>query len=560
MQHKSLNGLTLALATALLALYSTVLLAVPDVQVLAVGTNHSFKPSLETLKFAEEDARRFAEAMKTVGLVPDIKATVVTNASVADFREAFRAAKELAARDDSLSRKFIFYFSGHSDDKGLHMRDGMISKSELHDMLTKVSAHTKIAILDSCFSGGITAKGIETAPAFELPKVEFDEPSGSVFLTASTGKQLAYESDDLEGSIFTHHLLAGLYGEADGNGDGVVTVDELYQHVYRNTKWQSINYPSSSTQEPEYIARLQGQGAIVLSFPSKTNSQLTLGKEISGDITIASPKGIQFFKVEKLNGQEKTIQLPIGAYQVSVRDGTRVGEGNIKVEPARVAFLAQRDMTWRAGSVQTASLAKGAEPSTAATVQASDPEVPSRFGFMLGAHTGYSNSKAYGPFFEFNYRLPVLHSKSAEFYVGGAFDGHRSRSETSLTSDSAASISATSQMSKAAFSMDVTTDTVAAFAVLGFSLTPSQRLPLSVGGEFGYGQAYNDQKFHREGMTTDRTGGYAPISMYGTRFEWAFASGRRVGLALRREVMNVEKVIVGAPPVRADAIALTTTF
>src|SRR5690606_12196662 len=97
------------------------------------------------------------------------------------------------------------------------------------------------------------------------PVAEFDEPSGSVFLAATSGSDLAFEIEELGGSLFTHHLVAGLYGQGDANGDGLVTIEELYQHVYREMHLGSMTLPVPQIQKPEYKTALRGQGALVVA-------------------------------------------------------------------------------------------------------------------------------------------------------------------------------------------------------------------------------------------------------------------------------------------------------
>jgi hypothetical protein len=105
-------------------------LGAPEVTVVAVGVNRSYKGSLQELRFAEDDARRFAQAMTTVGLVPLAKATVLTSPTVEGLR---RVLKDLRpAHGEAAGRKLVFYFSGHADDAGVHLRDGALSRQDLH--------------------------------------------------------------------------------------------------------------------------------------------------------------------------------------------------------------------------------------------------------------------------------------------------------------------------------------------------------------------------------------------------------------------------------------------
>lgn len=539
---------TAAVATAA---WATLASAVPDVQVLAVGSNQSYVKSLKDLRFAAADAKRFVAAMQTVGLVPSVRAQVLTDATVKDFRDAFRqlaAQDRIDAKEGNAARKFIFYYSGHSDDKGLHLKDGLISKSELHDELTSLSAHTKVAILDSCFSGAISAKGVESAPPFELPRVEFDEPSGSVFLTASTGRQLAYESDNLGSSVFTHHLLNGLYGEADGNADGVVTVDELYQYVYRNTKWQSLNYPTRTAQEPEYVAKLQGQGAIVLSFPAKTNSKLSIDKDLRGEVTIASPRGMQFFKVDKEAGLDKTVQLPIGSYRVSVRDDDRIGEAGIKIETGRLAVLAAQDVKWRKADPVELAGAKGEASGSVQAEKTAEPPQTWRWGLMVGGHSGFVEEGSAGPFAEVNYERAMLKFTHFEMAWGAALNFHRNVVRTGYEGEPAPDDQKTPRMQ---------TDSTGGYFTVALRGRKTVLLPALLSVQAGLGETYHDQLLDY-GET--HVGGAAPAMFSGLQLEIESKAGNRYGLIVREELVQTVGVSQASGSVHGGVVAMTASF
>src|SRR5215213_10159958 len=99
-------------------------------------------------------------------------------------------------------------------------------------------------------------KGINigTASAFEAGY-------GRIILTASDAVQFAWEGDKVIGeannSLFTHFLIKGLEGEADLDGDGFITVDELYDYTYEQVKL------ANPKQTPSKFATKQ-QGEIVL--------------------------------------------------------------------------------------------------------------------------------------------------------------------------------------------------------------------------------------------------------------------------------------------------------
>ncbi|MCX6124896.1 MAG: hypothetical protein NTV34_09140 [Proteobacteria bacterium] len=92
-------------------------------------------------------------------------------------------------------------------------------------------------------------------------------------MTASSANEGAFESRKLEGSVFSNHVIAGLSGNADLNADGLVTVDVHYQFIYQKTNYDNLMLPASNRQRPEFVSKLQGRGALVLSMP-RSNSQV----------------------------------------------------------------------------------------------------------------------------------------------------------------------------------------------------------------------------------------------------------------------------------------------
>ena len=53
-------------------------------------------------------------------------------------------------------------------------------------------------------------------------------------LTAASGGEVASWDNAAKYGLFTHHLLDGLYGQADSDGDGSVTAVEAKQHLDRH--------------------------------------------------------------------------------------------------------------------------------------------------------------------------------------------------------------------------------------------------------------------------------------------------------------------------------------
>ena len=325
-----------------------------DIQALVISADNSYVASEKNLEFASMDADRVFRALISASKVPEKNITNLKNPQMKDVDQAILQLSKNPAQ------KFLFYFSGHSDENGLHLKDGSITKSKFHELLGKISAKVKVVILDSCFSGALKSKGAQKAKAIELVQYNVDEPTGSVVLTSSSGTELSYESDKLKGSIFTYHLVSGLYGQADANSDGVVTIEELYQYVYAQTKFQSM-VSGGKVQSPEFESRLTGQGALVVSYPARINGQLELAKPVQGELTLTASKGINFFRFYKNKDEERTISLPKGKYDVSLLEQDRLGIGQIEVSEHKTQALNIESLVWQKRDVPPVR-AKGAQP------------------------------------------------------------------------------------------------------------------------------------------------------------------------------------------------------
>jgi len=351
----------LVLVPALFA-SSLALAAEPTPIVVAAGVNRSFDQSLATLSYAETDAERFTHTMQTVGRVEMRNTLLLRGPTAEEFVAAVRSQARAAPK-----ARVILFFSGHADERGLHFRGGPLSRTELHKLLGDLPAATKVVFIDSCFAGAIARKGVVADQPFDLPKLDMDQLTGSVFLTASAASEVAYESEQLSGSVFTHHIVAGLNGASDANTDGLVTVDELYQYVYRETKLRSLTYPGATVQRPEYHAELHGQGALVLSQPSHGLGVVRLDPGIMGSVHLRSTSGLGSFTLHGDGAKVAEYKVPEGAYRALIRRGDRVGEAGIVVARHEPSELRAGQFTWATVDMMPPTAAKGYVSNAATT-------------------------------------------------------------------------------------------------------------------------------------------------------------------------------------------------
>lgn len=145
-------------------------------------------------------------------------------------------------RGDDLT---LIYFTGHGqkDSEGrLHIvltdsrQDNLLftalPAAQIDQVISECVSRRKILILDCCYSGayasGYTPKADDSVHALE----QFGG-RGLTVLTASDSLGYSWEASEGSGSVFTRHLVEGIReGTADLNGDGDITLDELYLYVH----------------------------------------------------------------------------------------------------------------------------------------------------------------------------------------------------------------------------------------------------------------------------------------------------------------------------------------
>jgi Caspase domain len=121
------------------------------------------------------------------------------------------------------------------------------------------SASRRIALLLDCCYSGAFARGLLPRSGGEgVDLQERFRGRGRAVITASSAMEYAFEGDELsmeagQPSVFTSAVVRGLRtGEADRDGDGWVSVDDLYAYVYEQVR------EATPDQTPNMFANLQG--------------------------------------------------------------------------------------------------------------------------------------------------------------------------------------------------------------------------------------------------------------------------------------------------------------
>jgi uncharacterized protein YjbI with pentapeptide repeats len=243
---------------------------------IIIGISY-YKDSKLNLNYAHKDAEDLYNIlMKSNGgffKEDNVVKLLNEDASYFNIRKALRNFLKKPARDDLVliyfschggidhERPLISYILPHDTDPGDISTTGLPMR-EIGDSIRENLLSQKIIIIaDACHSAGI-GEAIATrninSPAARINKflqTLANSTNGIALFTSAEANEVAFE-DKRWGNghgVFTHFLLEGIRGKADGYGggetDGVISIGELFEYVRDNVKESTDNkqHPSIGT-------------------------------------------------------------------------------------------------------------------------------------------------------------------------------------------------------------------------------------------------------------------------------------------------------------------------
>jgi caspase domain-containing protein len=322
---------------------------------IAIVSSSSDAAGQASLRFASRDADRMTAVLGEIGSFAPTDIWTVPRATASGLREALERAERAAEREPG--SEILLYYSGHADGEGLLLGGERFTYRELRDRLARSRAQVRVAVLDACNSGNATrAKGGKpgTGQTFAVVPVQVN---GAAILAATGAEELAQESSAIEGSYFTHHLISGLRGGGDRDGNGQVTLAEAYAYVYARTVAATV--PSLwGAQHPSYDYRLSGTGDLVLTTLSRSRQAIVLPPASQGSYSVLDTGRELVAEVRPDAKRGTRLALPPGRYRIAYRAGA---DGSLTA--AEVTLAAGADMVVDRSTLKPVSpefaLAKG---------------------------------------------------------------------------------------------------------------------------------------------------------------------------------------------------------
>jgi hypothetical protein len=306
-------GAVLALAAVLAAPAEPI----EDVRLAVVAGNNRGLDNEQRLDFAEQDARRVYEVLTQLGGVAERNAVLVLGGGP---EELLRAVGGMTAQARALTSgppvTLVLYVSAHADEGTLHLGGKILALDTLRDLLDRAPAHLRISLVDGCrLPVMAAAKGGRPGPEVPVVVDRSARVDGDVFISAASPGELAQEWTELRGSLFTHHLVAGLRGAADFDRNGKVTLNEAYAFAYRATLARAAE-AGMVPQRPSFDLRLSGFGDWVFTRVGAGGAEIALGEALAGRFWITDQRSDVLAEVDKRSGEPLALTLPPGRYRV----------------------------------------------------------------------------------------------------------------------------------------------------------------------------------------------------------------------------------------------------
>ena len=219
----------------------------PEVKIWAVIVGAARYTHMPALRYTDDDAYHLYAFLKSPegGALPDnqVELLIDEDATHQGILSAMRTVFLRADENDMV----MFYFSGHGlqgaflpiDYDGYANR---LEHEEIREVLQATRARHRLILADACHSGSLMAAREPVHVALQQYYEALNASrGGTALLLSSKGEEYSLEDGGLRSGIFSHFLIRGLKGEANANGDNLISIRELFSFVHQKVRQYTGN-------------------------------------------------------------------------------------------------------------------------------------------------------------------------------------------------------------------------------------------------------------------------------------------------------------------------------
>lgn len=315
---------------------------------VVVGVNEAFDDSQADLRYADDDAARYAELL--AGQVEHLELLTVLDAESQElFPEAARQARlpDAAGLDAALTRlraladgaralgrraELYFVYVGHGRVRGgegeVRLLGGALSRTHLTEaVLADRHFDRKHLMVDACSAYLlVNARGesdAEVDAAFErfLEGQTLDRFPDVGAVLATSGAGPTHEWSRYQGGVFSHELRSALTGAADADDDGKVGYGEVEAFLAA----ANLEVPALKGRPKVFVRAPRIERAAALVELDAQLPALELPAELAGHYVLEDARGLRYAELHKEAGFVMALRLqPERAYALLSGDGAEL--------------------------------------------------------------------------------------------------------------------------------------------------------------------------------------------------------------------------------------------
>lgn len=223
---------------------------------LIIGISEYADPLIPQLKYADDDAVAFKNYLmsKAGGSVRDTNIRIFLNKEATAMNISQKGIRWVMNKAKNEGDRVYIYFSGHGDaaseqemfllahdviagDPYNYSVHGALQIFNLKRRILELTARKVevFLITDACRTNEVNT--VVNVPTYYTKRI-MEENAGEIQFMSCSANESSYE-DKRWGNgrgVFSYHLIDGLMGLADDDGNNEITVGELYEYVNKNVR------------------------------------------------------------------------------------------------------------------------------------------------------------------------------------------------------------------------------------------------------------------------------------------------------------------------------------
>lgn len=218
-----------------------------DIHAVIIGA--AVYQNYRSLNFTDDDAHRIYSFFKSPegGAIPDRRLKLLVDED-ATFAKVNVAIDEMIARADD-NDMVVIYLSGHgikgaflpTDFDEHSVTDRRIYYDSILKRLKDSPAKHKLLVADVCHAGSMEESYLATRGTIEEDILDYythldASAGGTALILSSSAEEVSVEHQKIRQGVFSYYWLQGIKGNADVDGDGFVSISELFGYTRDNVR------------------------------------------------------------------------------------------------------------------------------------------------------------------------------------------------------------------------------------------------------------------------------------------------------------------------------------